>query len=533
MSKKILSWGVILAIIIIVSIIKIHLLEIPLERDEGEYAYIAQLFMKGEPLYLHAYSAKLPGIYFFYAIIMTLFGQTIYGIHLGLLLVTAASTVLVFLLARRVLDPYAGIVAGAAFALLTLGRYTLAFNSEHLIVLLVLCGSLTMLTALDRGGGFFLSGFIFGLAFIAKQHAVFFILFGLFYIVWFHASTRPAESRACAKRSALFLSGAALPFVAVCFFLYTEGVFGNFWFWVFDYASKYCTLMTFSDGIHSFLYVSNKLIGCTPLVWAIFAAGLITIGQGRLARTRAVFIVLFFVCAFLAIMPGLYFRHHYFIFLFPAVALFVGSAAHFLEGYLKEKGIAPGVRSLLQGCLLMLFFGLSLFQERQFLFRMDPATATRYIYGRSPMVESIEVAKYIESRSSKDARVIVMGSEPQIYFYLRRTAPVSYIYMYPLIENTPYAIQMQERFRKEVESADAEYFICVNISTSWFNWYVNRELVKPLFDWITAYQKDHYDLVGIVDIISPRESVCRWDADARTYRLKSDHSIAVFKRKVG
>jgi len=81
---------------------------------------------------------------------MTLFGQTIYGIHLGLLLLTAASTVLVFLLARRLLDPYAGTVAGVAFALLTLGRYTLAFNIEHLVVFLVLCGSLVMLTAYTR-----------------------------------------------------------------------------------------------------------------------------------------------------------------------------------------------------------------------------------------------------------------------------------------------------------------------------------------------------------------------------------------------
>lgn len=531
MTKKILSWGIILAIVIIVGIVKIHLLDMPLERDEGEYAYIAQLLMRGEPLYLHAYSAKLPGIYFFYAAVMTLFGTTIYGIHLGLLLVTAASTVLIFLLARRILDQYAGVVAGAVFAMLTLGKHALAFNVEHLVVLLVLSGSLVLLAALDRGGGFFLSGFIFGLAFIAKQHAVFFILFGLFYIIWFYGSVRPAELRACTKRAAAFLSGAALPFVSICLLLYMQGVFGSFWFWVFEYASKYCTLMTFSDGIYSFFYVADILIGSAPLLWVVSAIGLTTVGRSALGRSKVVFIMLFFVCSCLAIMPGLYFRHHYFILLFPAMALFAGSAARSMERYLLEKGIASRRRALLQALLLILLFGVSVFQERQFLFQMDPAAAARDIYIRSPFVESVELAKYIENHSDKDARVIVLGSEPQIYFYLRRAAPVSYIYMYPLLENTPYAVEMQGQFKKQIESAGAEYFIYVNISTSWFNWYVNRELAKPMFDWISAYKKKHYDLVGIVDIISPSETIYKWNGDAGTYKLKSDCNITVFKRK--
>ena len=66
----IIVFGVILAI-------RIGLLGIPLERDEGEYAYAGQLMLQGIPPYKLAYSMKFPGTYAAYALIMSIFGQTI------------------------------------------------------------------------------------------------------------------------------------------------------------------------------------------------------------------------------------------------------------------------------------------------------------------------------------------------------------------------------------------------------------------------------------------------------------------------
>src|SRR6266536_4713193 len=91
--------------------IRIRLLGIPLERDEGEYAYAGQLMLQGIPPYKLAYNMKFPGTYAAYAVVMSIFGQTISGIHLGLLLVNAAAVVLVFFLARRLISETAGVVA--------------------------------------------------------------------------------------------------------------------------------------------------------------------------------------------------------------------------------------------------------------------------------------------------------------------------------------------------------------------------------------------------------------------------------------
>jgi hypothetical protein len=94
------AW-IFLAVIILVLVIaiRIRLLGIPLERDEGEYGYAGQLMLQGIPPYKLAYNMKFPGTYAAYALIMSILGQTIAGIHLGLLLVNLASIVLIFSLA--------------------------------------------------------------------------------------------------------------------------------------------------------------------------------------------------------------------------------------------------------------------------------------------------------------------------------------------------------------------------------------------------------------------------------------------------
>src|SRR5438034_6726644 len=114
-----LGWWVLAVIVFgLVLTIRIRLLGIPLERDEGEYAYAGQLMLQGIPPYKLAYNMKLPGTYAAYAAIMSIFGQTILGIHLGLLVVNVATIVLVFLLGRRLVNSVVGLTAGMSYAVL-------------------------------------------------------------------------------------------------------------------------------------------------------------------------------------------------------------------------------------------------------------------------------------------------------------------------------------------------------------------------------------------------------------------------------
>src|SRR5437764_8632745 len=81
--------------------VRFRLLDMPLERDEGEYAYAGQLMLQGIPPYKLAYNMKLPGTYAAYALMMAAFGQTIRGIHVGLIFVNSITIVLVYFLGRQ------------------------------------------------------------------------------------------------------------------------------------------------------------------------------------------------------------------------------------------------------------------------------------------------------------------------------------------------------------------------------------------------------------------------------------------------
>lgn len=112
-------YAALLLVILLVAGIRFHLRTMPLERDEGEYAYAGQLILQGIPPYALAYNMKLPGTYAAYAAIMAAFGQTATGIRLGLLLINVATIVLVFLLAQKLAGTLAGFVAGTTYAALS------------------------------------------------------------------------------------------------------------------------------------------------------------------------------------------------------------------------------------------------------------------------------------------------------------------------------------------------------------------------------------------------------------------------------
>src|SRR5262249_49391649 len=100
------AWLGVVVGVIGAALVRARLLQMPLDRDEGEYAYVGHLLLDGVLPYAGAYSMKLPGIYAVYACLFKIFGETPAGIRLGLAVVTSASTVLTFVLGRRLLGPW-------------------------------------------------------------------------------------------------------------------------------------------------------------------------------------------------------------------------------------------------------------------------------------------------------------------------------------------------------------------------------------------------------------------------------------------
>jgi hypothetical protein len=121
------SYVVIALVMVSFSLIRLRLRDMPLERDEGEYAYAGQLILQGIAPYQLAYNMKLPGTYAACAVILAVFGQSAAGAHCGLLVVNSATILLVFLLAMRLFGSLAGAVAGASYGLLSSSEAVLGF----------------------------------------------------------------------------------------------------------------------------------------------------------------------------------------------------------------------------------------------------------------------------------------------------------------------------------------------------------------------------------------------------------------------
>ena len=92
------------------------LIPIPLERDEGEYAYIAQQALQGDVPYRDAFDQKPPGVFLIYAIGMFIFGRSAEAIHSFQSAWTLATVWLLYRLVARLFGTAGGLFAAFALA---------------------------------------------------------------------------------------------------------------------------------------------------------------------------------------------------------------------------------------------------------------------------------------------------------------------------------------------------------------------------------------------------------------------------------
>src|SRR4029077_8292936 len=105
-----------LAITIVATIaVRGPLLNIPFERDEGEYAYIAWRLGHDELPYRDWVDQKPPAIFWVYRAGLMLPIDPIRAVHLVALLFAAASTCALFFLALRVMNRFWAFIAAALF----------------------------------------------------------------------------------------------------------------------------------------------------------------------------------------------------------------------------------------------------------------------------------------------------------------------------------------------------------------------------------------------------------------------------------
>jgi hypothetical protein len=478
------------------------------------------------------YTMKLPGTGIAYALIMSLFGETVHGIHLGLLIVNAVNAFLIYRLARRLLSKDAAPISCAAYAVLSLSQSVLgAFaHATHFVVLFSLSSFIALLRWRENQRAIFLfvSGILLGLAVLMKQHAVLLVVFAGLYLArdaW-KPGIAPKRSRLAAY--ALFLLGACAPYIMVASWMAALGIFNTFWFWTVTYAGKYASALTLFDGWQEFAQnIHFVVLGSQLPLWLLAGIGGVTLCTSYGRGTHRAFLFGLALFSFLAVCPGFYFRQHYFIMLLPVVALLAGFAIASWERTISMARPMGALR-FIPLFLFMAAVGCGFYNERDYLFIDSPLEACRSIHGMNPFPESREIARYLQEHTSATDTIAVIGSEPEIYFYAGRAAATSYIYMYGLMEKQPFAESMQADMTRQIEKARPKYIVMVNTTFSWLETQDSPDLI---FRWAARYLPANYEPTGIVDILSRTKTVFLWDNQVTGYSPKSDSSVIVYKRK--
>lgn len=518
--------GLILLVLLAVAV-RLRALALPLERDEGEFAYEGQLILQGIPPYTLAFNMKMPGIYAAYAAIMAVFGESPSGIHLGFLVANLATLALLFLLGRELLEPAAVPICCAAYILLSLSPAVLGLDGHatNLVVLFALGGLWLLLRARPTGQPLwvFLSGVLFGLAFLCKQPGLFFGFFAVALLARDALATRPVPWWLCA-RSIVWLSvGMALPLALTCLVLWRAGSFERFWFWTFDYARVYGGLQSwsygwdrlreyFADGWDRWFYLTGT-IGLIALFWR------------KAAAERQFFFTALFFCSFFATAASLYFSRHYFVLMLPVICLLAGDFLAWLAGELGRKQ-TRWLRALPPALFIAASLSM-IWENRAVWFELPMAQACKQMYLAECFVECQEIGNYIRTHSSPQDRIEVFGSEPEIYFYAQRHSVSGYIYMYDLARVQPHAAAMQREFMDDVEKLKPRFLVLVNVGTSWVPWPKDAE---PFIKWINQYPGQFYELIGLAEV-DQTNSAYFWDPDGIAKHLNTPTDVLLFRRK--
>ncbi len=530
-----ITWWVFAAVMVgLVIAIRLRLLGIPLERDEGEYAYAGQLILQRIPPYMFAYNMKFPGTYAAYAATMLVFGQTINAIHAGLLLVNALTIVFIFLLGRRLANSVVGLAAASSYAVLSLSPTVLglAGHATHFVVLPVLAGILLLLDGSDRCayGRPFASGLLFGVGIVMKQPALFFIPLGIIYLFW-NDVRRKRLVKETLLRNLVFGVGAITPLVVTCLILWRAGVILKFWFWTVTYAGQYGTILTneIKNGRWPLLQAAQFIAGHTQeaigacwMLWALAGLGLIAGLSNKKSRATTGFLLSFLVFSAFSVAPGLYFRPHYFIMMLPAVSLLIGVAVGEVSDLLSRRITALTFVPIV---LLGVALTIPILRHARMFFKASPAEVCRIIYPESPFVESVKIGSYLREHSSPNDTIAVLGSEPQIYFYSHRRSATGYIYTYGLMEPQAYAQQMQKEMIREIEQASPKYLVYVPMFDSWL-W--RPESDRSIFTWANEYASRNYAAAGFVNITPTGADYYFKDVPASVETLKN--YAVIYKR---
>jgi hypothetical protein len=460
-------------------VVRLPDINMPLERDEGEYAYAAQEILRGGMPYRDTFCQKPPIIFLWYLSSLILFGQSVWGIHFTMILISALTTWGVYLVWLQ--------LAQTAYSSekSNFGRHTIGFivalffllssadgayfgsaaNTEIFMLLPVLFGIHQLIIASETGAGknWYLFGFLSMAAMLTKQVALFsfigpVIVIGLFLHRRKHLSVH----------AIIFaFMGAFSLLLFIFLWMFIGGAFKDFINMVFFHNLDY---VGFPFSLKKWMRIGLLLITRFKLHLGLWIASAICLGSTFFKKHKHEKIIYWFssgwmVSSLFGVALGPYTFGHYFLQLLPPACILSGLL---LNDIIKSPKISKRMSNLLAAAVVISIC-TPIVHSRIVSLKIDRRTRsfTLYsVYGPSPFSAAEEVGEYLNKKTTPDDQILIVGSEPEILFYANRKSATKYTIFYPLTGNFKEADDMTNEFFREVLAKPPKYIILVYCRTS-------------------------------------------------------------------
>jgi hypothetical protein len=494
-------------------------LNAPLVRDEGEYAYAAQILQRGLHPYQDAFLQKPPMIVYTYAAAQAIAPNTVWFPRVLAALFAGAAACLLGWIARLEFGP--GVALPAMWLvtpmLLAPGLEQFTANTEMFMVLPLL-GAFAVYAASRRGwggaGAWFLAGVLGAVAFWYKYTVlpVLGVLFALWtfqeWRVWssrFSVSAAPEgsghslkaelQTRAGGKGSSRFTfhvsrlaSRWLLFFLGNC--LASLVILAPFLIWDGGRALWQCTVLFNRFYSASATFGWSGLLTCTQWFWVTWWVLFLLLPVLVFRpRPRPWFWISAFLVAWVSTGASVF--GQYYVLIMPFWALLAAVAIKELAGLVAPRlGLPlPWVRWAVTAAVLVLVC----VPDVPWVTCTAQEFAAGKAAGGNAFLESQAVARHLAQLTKPSDPVFVAGSEPQILYYANRLSSTRFVLMYPLLIPTPLARGFQAEAIRDLERQPPAAIVFAQSPLSWL---AQKDSPGEFLEYFDKLVAAHYERVG-------------------------------------
>jgi 4-amino-4-deoxy-L-arabinose transferase-like glycosyltransferase len=389
-----------------------------LDTDEGQYAYGAQEVIRGGLIYKNFHVNKPPGTIWIYVLVFKLLGESTFAIKLSVTITILATSVFVFLIAKRLLESFVASLT-ASFFLFSLSLpfiHSGQANSEVYMTFFIAASIYAVLVS-RRAMCIFISGFLLGIAFMIKTVAV-----SNFAAVAFWLMMSEKDRR---RKKSLYLAlGFISSIVLMLAPLYFQDIMKEFWLSVFTMNYAYINDRFI---ISRFFIFQPRVIVENLALWLFGLGGAVLFFRKGIFGEKSKDLFLIVVNLFFSILLIQYMGrgfNHYYIQAVPFLAIL----GMLFVNYAYRNSLYKDITIV----MFTFFLSVSFLYSYKVIIKTPGKqllTATLSSGGDRGLWydDSREIGEYIKQYINEDDYIYNLGREGQIYFYSKTRSPSRFL----------------------------------------------------------------------------------------------------------